>query len=395
MGLDEYQTLGWALLDDGRLIAFRPDTGEIVTQQALLSGEARITASSLVPTAGHLAVARSDGSLQCVNVEFHTTFVERHDAPEALTDLTEGQIRTWEHGVLELTPQGQLRRQEVIFHVQEPQPLGGQPVRALAHNLTSKGPVFAVLRDGGQLQFVQWRERRNVLSGATTIQSTTQTLPLESCAGQWPSRLFAPSHGDTVLAVWDDGWTVRYDLREPAKPVIAESLSLLPAPTQATITAAVLAIGGETLLVGDSAGGVRGVVPRATPERAHQRRGLAAADSRVARGTGSRHRSGDLPPQPHADRRLCQWPGASVPRHQQCADGRVPTAAVATGGLGPDGSQGRRTTGVLRRTIVACRTWIRPSRKPHPARCCGPSGMRATSGLRWFGNPPLRASKRR
>ena len=217
VGLDEYQTLGWALLEEGRLVAFRPDTGEVVSQQALLSGETRITASSLIPTAGHLALARSDGSLQCVTVEFHTTYLERKDAPTALAAFNEGETRTWEQGVVALTTQGQFRQQQVTFKVQDPQPLADQPVRALAHSLTPKGPVFAVLRDDGQLQYVQWRERRNVLTGATTIQPSAQVLPLEPRAGRWPARLATPSHGDSVLALWDDGWAVRVRLARSAK----------------------------------------------------------------------------------------------------------------------------------------------------------------------------------
>lgn len=257
IGLDEYRALAWALFEDGRFVMFRPDTGEPIGSQNLLPDGVRYTATSYLPTANHLALARSDGSIQFGAVRFETTFVEKDAVPAELSSLAEGQLETFGEGVLQRTPQGQFRSQRVAVQLQEPLALDIAPVNTIAHTLESRGPVFAVLSDRGELRWGEIVERRNVLTGKTTVQSKVGTLPLEAREGRWPTHLLVTRRGENVLTIWNDGWLVRYDVRNFDQPETAESLALLPIGTKATVSAATMAIGGETLLVGDSSGRLR------------------------------------------------------------------------------------------------------------------------------------------
>ena len=70
-----------------------------------------------------------------------------------------------------------------------------------------------------------------------------------------PDHLFVLADGSSVLLVWNDGFFQRLDTRNPGSGIgVAESGALIEPGT--TITAAAMALGGQTLIVGDSNGSI-------------------------------------------------------------------------------------------------------------------------------------------
>ncbi len=260
VGLDEYRAIGWALFADGRLIGFRSDTGEEVWRTDLLPDELRVTASSLIPTDGHLALARSDGTVQLLDISFQTTFLDEQQIPADLASLQEGQIGALGDGVVQVTPQGQFRQQTIAVDLREPMSWEGDPgetIQVIAHRLESQGLTLATLSDAGRLEIGEVRERKNVLTGETTRQTKIHRLPLDPHQNRWPARLIVTRRGENLYAIWEDGRLIRYDTGQPDAATVVETVELLEPDSAARVTAACLAIGDETLLVGDSAGHVR------------------------------------------------------------------------------------------------------------------------------------------
>ena len=87
--LDEDQRLGWALLGDGSLIAFRPDSGELVGRQEFLQATPP-TAAAFDPQGLRAAFGFEDGTVRLANLQFLTTFVEPAELPETLRKLPPG-----------------------------------------------------------------------------------------------------------------------------------------------------------------------------------------------------------------------------------------------------------------------------------------------------------------
>jgi phosphate transport system permease protein len=90
---------------------------------------------------------------------------------------------------------------------------------------------------------------------------------------------------DTVYVVWADGHLVRFDIRDIERPVLAETLDVVPEPDR-RLTVAKFLIGKTSLAFGDSAGETR-VWFRTKPEGATTADATTLVRSTVFAGAGS------------------------------------------------------------------------------------------------------------
>lgn len=118
----------------------------------------------------------------------------------------------------------------------------GDRQRFVAATRADGTAIFAVIRSVVRLD-----------GGGTVDRAREYEFQLDR-EGQTPLRLFVPSDGSCVIAVWSDGAFSRFDTRNPREIVLAESGRVVPDGSE--LTAATMAIGGQTLLAGDSQGGV-------------------------------------------------------------------------------------------------------------------------------------------
>lgn len=279
--IDEYQTIALALYADGTLESRRLDSGAVIERRALTSGNP-ITAWSFRAGYPDVVLGFGDGTVRVGRIGFATRFLEHRDLPAELRELPEDQSALLAGGLVRRTPQGQFRVQTVVVEFGEPIRLSDAAVRKLAHSVPAaegtmpqqQTNLVAYFADDS-LQYCRLTEKKNRLTKKTTLEQRLFPLPMpepESALGGSVQPLSnaagrsspAPVHtvllssrGDSVLLVREDGQLLRWETVDPAAAEIVEAVDLLP-PAGATVTACEFLLGGETLIVGDSAGGVRG-----------------------------------------------------------------------------------------------------------------------------------------
>ncbi len=124
IALDEDQLLGYALLADGSLVAFRPDTGEQVDQQEFLRATPP-TAAAFDPQGVRAAFGFDNGTVRLANIHFTTTFVEPAELPEQHRNLRPGDVAVFDESVLTRAEAGQFRLRSLVAELDPPIEIAG------------------------------------------------------------------------------------------------------------------------------------------------------------------------------------------------------------------------------------------------------------------------------
>ena len=254
--IDEYLNIAWLVTPDGAIRSYRVDTGELLATESV-SRERQPTAWSFALRDGHVAFAFDDSTVQLGQIDFGTSFVPEEEVSEELRGLPIGKIASWRDGVLERTPEGQYRLQQLRVELQEPVKTGASS--GIAHidlSVSSRGTMFAALTKTGELRLAQVSHKKNLLTGKVTTRLKEGVLQVELPDGRLPSHLLLAGLGDSVFLVWDDGFVRRFDTRDPTRPVIAEELDLVEEP-DVRITSLAFLVGKSSFVSGDSLGRLR------------------------------------------------------------------------------------------------------------------------------------------
>lgn len=265
VSVDEYANLAWSLFADGRVLVTRLDTGEVIEERALLDGPA-FSAFAYTAQARQAAVGFADGSIRFGSLGFEYTFVEVADAPEDVRSLALGQVGAVGPALYQRVNNEQFRVQRFVSEFGDPVPLAaGHAVRSIDISVRPTGPIVAALTDDDALHIKAVSQRRNILTGKTTVSLSGGSAPVDLVAQRGaPGRLLLTGVADNVYLVWDDGTLARYDTRDIRNPTLAQTVDLLPEP-DVSLTAVRFLIGKTSLAVGDSRGNV-GVWFRVKPE---------------------------------------------------------------------------------------------------------------------------------
>lgn len=269
LAADEYQIACWGLSEDGtvevvRLAATQTQSAGsesplTVERRKLFPDGPALTAAAFSLTSAHVALGFADGSIRLGEIGFHTRFIEEKSVGPEAQGLLPGQVLLVEGGLIERTPEGQLRRQELSAEFGEP--LAGPSAAAITHiDITQRppGPVLATRSADGALAFHQVRSKRGLDTEQAKKQLRSVALPLKDISPQdAPLRVLVSGVGDNVFAAWPDGRLLRYDVKNFKAPALAESIDLVPEP-KGRLTALEFMIGKTTLAAGDSLGRVRG-----------------------------------------------------------------------------------------------------------------------------------------
>ncbi|MGH7162549.1 MAG: ABC transporter permease subunit [Planctomycetota bacterium] len=285
MAVDEYRLLGWAYFRSGELQLFRLDDGTVLERRKLFPEPP--TAWSFDLEGETALFGFRDGSVRFARIGFTTTYVEPEQLPDAVRALSPGQIARHDGGLIQLTPKGQFRLQNLDAKARDPIATSTTAaVIRLDHMESASGRAFCALSADGKLTLNRLRERRNILTGETTERVVTAEIPREPGAGRGaPDGLFLSGVGDTLYLVWNDGHLVRFDLRDPERTQVAEHVALLPRGGGSATRVGFL-LGKATLLVGDSSGGLRAWFP-IRPERAGTPDGSVLVEGHSLEGRAS------------------------------------------------------------------------------------------------------------
>ncbi|HKX46123.1 MAG TPA: hypothetical protein VJP77_05435, partial [Planctomycetota bacterium] len=189
-------------------------------------------------------------------VGFTTRYLPDADVPAHLLALAPGAVATHEGGVVQMTPERQLRLQQLGADLGAPFEVStsGSAVVALDFAATPYGKAFAALTAAGELSLTTLEERPDFMTGATVVVPVTVDLPLELPApADLPSAVLLSDYGDQVYVLWKDGRTQRFEFDLEGQVTLAEALDVLPEP-ELELTCVEYLLGGRTFVAGDSSG---------------------------------------------------------------------------------------------------------------------------------------------
>jgi phosphate transport system permease protein len=265
--LNEYLTLAWTSDSEGQVRLMRMDTGEVVGTYRP-TGERKPTAAAFAIRDGLAAFGFEDGSVQSGTIDFVTTFVSPDELPEAVLQMKIGSVSVHKGALIERTPENQYRSQSLTFSLQDPVMLEeGSAIRQIDISMKAGGVAIAAYTDSGTLHVDEISNRKNLLTGKVTFTVNGGKIHVAPQARlEAPAYLMLSGLGDNAFLAWPDGKLLRFDTRDIAKPVLAETVDLVP-ESDISLTALGHLIGKTSLVAGDSKGRVR-VWFRIKPEKA-------------------------------------------------------------------------------------------------------------------------------
>ncbi|MBL4701412.1 MAG: hypothetical protein JKX85_09160 [Phycisphaeraceae bacterium] len=256
--MDEFRNIALTVFQDGYVMTKDIKTGKTLQTFSLLSNEQNLTAWSFGIAGKDLMLGFEDGSTCFGEMGFTVKFLKKEDAPQEVQHLQVDQVTADKGIVYSLTPEGQIRSQFVELKLQDPiKPIhttASPAIELLDHTIHNESPIYVSLNQQGVLKINRVSSRKNWMTGKVTISLTNGVLPYDTQSHHdKPKYLKISGLGDSVLVVWANGMTQRFDCRNIRKPVLAETLDLVPGDGD-TITALEFMNGRNTLIVGDSTG---------------------------------------------------------------------------------------------------------------------------------------------
>ncbi|MFN2377175.1 MAG: ABC transporter permease subunit [Candidatus Binatia bacterium] len=252
-GTDDALSIVWAYGDRGRFLAVAASDGRLL--QELRPFPEVPTAWSFPVRADRGILGFADGSIRFVQIDHRTEYRDAHAMPAEASAHAVGERFLLEGKVAERVGVDQFALRSVAWTPGEPIVLtAGVAIVAVDLSMTSSGPASASVDADGVLRVTQVRTTRNFLTGKETLSAESGEIRLEIVGERGlPRWVLLRGLGDNALAVWEDGHAVRVDVRDLARPKVAEELDFLPDAAARVSTIAFLN-GKNTLLVGDTAG---------------------------------------------------------------------------------------------------------------------------------------------
>ncbi len=263
--MDDYLTTGALFGPQGELRTFTLDDGRPLSNERLFENVG-VTAFSFRTGRSQVVYGLSDDSLAIVDLRFKTAFLASDAAPPQaqrdLAALPAGGYVPYEGGVLQLTPENQYRtlkmHADIVTRITQPH---GTPV-AVSHAVTTDGMVIAYAVDSGngaRLFGILARNVEDMMTGEERLEvSDPVSLPLPGSSVA-PDYLAVSSSGQDIYAAWRNGRVTRLRAATLDQAFVAETGRLVP--DDANVTAVQFALGGATLMWGDSKGRVFGGFP--------------------------------------------------------------------------------------------------------------------------------------
>lgn len=256
LNADEFQSLATRVAADGRATTFHIATGRAIGEVALDLGGRRATAVGGTLERDRVAFGFEDGTVRFGRVGFEVGTVVRRNAPSDLVRLTDQDFLSGQT-IFSPVQTGDFRTIRAVTTLGETVRVSDRPIVAIDYRIggTAERPstAFVTADDAGVLRVSRSVVQRNLLTGAETVRTATAQLPALPPGTQVAAVLLS-STADRVIVAARDGVLHRYDLRDPQRPVLAESRRVLP--DGVAITALAFMNGEQTLIVGGSNGAV-------------------------------------------------------------------------------------------------------------------------------------------
>lgn len=256
---DEYQTVAVRIDATGKVDTFHIDSGRPLAALQLDFGGDVATAVGATIVRDNMAFGFADGSVRFARVALQTQVLRAADMPSGLAKLSE---EDYSDGsvVYRKIPGDQVRRIALVAEVKPAQQIApeGVPIKAISFALggTVERPTLSyVTFDGNGVGRISRAESRiNLMTRAETVTTRSTTLPTLP-EGVKVAKVLLSAQADQVYVGVQDGTVYRFDTRDFAQPVLAETARLTPEGVELGVLG--FLIGNQTIVVGGSDGSLR------------------------------------------------------------------------------------------------------------------------------------------
>ncbi|WP_114964248.1 ABC transporter permease subunit [Alkalilacustris brevis] len=255
---DEYQTLGSVIAAGGRVITYHVPTGTEVSRAQFDFNGAEVTAVSGTLGRDRVALGFDDGTVRFATTGFEARATARRNLPEGLSDL-DARDRMLDGRVFTEVGTGDFRTLSAVTELAAPEAISEHPIIAIDYRIggTRERPTlaFATVDAAGQVRVSRSTVQINMMTGQETVSTTTVDLPeLGLDAGVSVTGVLLSGSADRAIVSTDDGYVIRYDLRDMNNPTLAERRRVADAGV--AVTAMTFLSGEESLVVGGEDGSV-------------------------------------------------------------------------------------------------------------------------------------------
>lgn len=254
--LNEFQHLGAVVAPDGTLTAYSADSGEVIQTTPVVEGS-RPTLVRRVTGSSRLIFGFEDGSVRLGRLTFDANILDAEALPAELRSMPLGSVRPYEGGILERTASGLFRSQSVAATTGAELAVADGPI--VAADLIAAGDtlLLATLTKAGKLHLSQLTEREDFVTGEKKL-SAEGTYPVAYDGGTRgaPQFLVLTGRGDNLYLAWKDGAAQRIDTHAPDNARKVQDIQLVDGGVELTALQTIL--GRNTLVAGDSKGGLSG-----------------------------------------------------------------------------------------------------------------------------------------
>jgi phosphate transport system permease protein len=267
--MDDYGSLVWSLHEGGIIQLRELEGGRLLDEMVIQPGR-EVTALKVSGHQGRTIVGFADGAIQTLKIAFTVEFLEDEDVSSSYHALTIGEKMAYGAGLIERTPEGQLRHIELNMAMDEPVQLGEEAIRQLDVSETSGGLVVVAMDQAGWFHDRKITWRQNLLTGEMHVKSrghdlSPADLGLEGVALPW--RMVLNDAGDMSLLIWQDGRTRIIERGPEGEFAVSGETDLVPGEG-ARLTSLAFIAGRVSLAVGDDQGGLTVWFPvRESPTR--------------------------------------------------------------------------------------------------------------------------------
>jgi len=256
--IDEYRSLIIQLKDTGEVIAVHKATGARIEAPRFELGERKVTAFSATTESDDIVFGLDDGSVRFGKLRVATaTLPGDHVIAggrrlDAESEADGGALYT-------AIPGHQIRRLAIETSLEKAEVVAGDASAIVAVDYRTGGTAerptrsFVTVDAKGAVRLSRAEGRLNMLTREMRMRVATANLP--ALPADTPVlRVLMTAAADQVYVASADGTVRRFDTRDLAAPVLAETIDLVPG--EASLTRIGFLIGEQSLVVGSSDGSV-------------------------------------------------------------------------------------------------------------------------------------------
>ena len=212
LGAGDYGNVVWTVDATGVVEVRASQDGQRLRSLSLSEVEERPSAWAISGDRKEFALGFRDGRVSLVSLVQEEEYLLGEQG-RSLAALDPGERLTAEGRVIQRTPVGQLRRQDVSLERRVAVLPTDREVLLLDWTTPDTGQVVALVDAGGQLVVSRLKSRYRMLEDRTIIEPDSATIPVEGFDELGaPDHLFLFDLGRDVVLIWRDGRAQHYAL---------------------------------------------------------------------------------------------------------------------------------------------------------------------------------------